>query len=398
MKKILISHSEEDKQYVDQLARDLEACGVAAWYGVYFHGNDRYKEKINQLVRDAAAVIVVWSDSSVQSSHVVHAAEKAGTMGKLISVGLESSLGPMSSSRPYGRDHIDLDDRHQLLKSIAKHGIPVKGVIDVLPERSIYYYIMTGICLVASSWSISAPMKAIFLSPILLGFYFFRDKTDSTDENTRTKADLIGTSLVTIFLAGLTVKMGLDGFYDAEFLFYLLVFDTFNKRIARIGVVHFIPNPHQWQGRPRDARVFTLFLNSIVIAALGPLFLEVLGYMGIINVQWVHSPSAEGFLLAAWFVFFVFFHFHARRRALEFFQLSNASQEGIRAPRIGISFERRPYISLVFYGSLLLPALYLTLSAKDMWIVVSSWIFLWVTSNLYAWRRADVRGILFFKE
>lgn len=71
MRKIFISYSSADRQFVNRLARDLAALGFPVWYDQWeLNVGDSLVEGIQNSIQTAACVIVVLSPSSVESKWV----------------------------------------------------------------------------------------------------------------------------------------------------------------------------------------------------------------------------------------------------------------------------------------------------------------------------------------
>lgn len=70
MPDVFISYSREDKPIAELIASSLEAEGFSVWWDAVLRAGDSYDEVIENNLRGAAAVVVLWSTTSVKSKWV----------------------------------------------------------------------------------------------------------------------------------------------------------------------------------------------------------------------------------------------------------------------------------------------------------------------------------------
>ena len=87
MSDVFISYSRPDHALAKALAADLSAKGLAVWWDSELLSGEDFRAAILARLRQAKAVIVIWSHQSVGSRWVCEEAEEAAQANKLIAVG-----------------------------------------------------------------------------------------------------------------------------------------------------------------------------------------------------------------------------------------------------------------------------------------------------------------------
>jgi serine/threonine protein kinase/hemoglobin-like flavoprotein len=82
--KVMISYSHDDRPFVDALAGALQRRGVEIWYDQQLHLSDTIDTEIEERIREATAVLVIWSSSSRASMYVHGEAQRAFNLKKVI--------------------------------------------------------------------------------------------------------------------------------------------------------------------------------------------------------------------------------------------------------------------------------------------------------------------------
>ncbi len=67
MADIFISYSKKHAQLTEELARDLEAEGYTTWWDTSLLPGQEFPDEIQRQLHAAKAVIVIWTESSVES-------------------------------------------------------------------------------------------------------------------------------------------------------------------------------------------------------------------------------------------------------------------------------------------------------------------------------------------
>jgi hypothetical protein len=71
MADIFISYATVDRPFARRLADALEACGWSVWWDHRsLRGGQHFDRVIEEAIRDAKVVVVVWSQASVESGWV----------------------------------------------------------------------------------------------------------------------------------------------------------------------------------------------------------------------------------------------------------------------------------------------------------------------------------------
>lgn len=95
MVKIFISYSSKDRSLVENLASTLQQQGYDVWWDREITGGEQFDTTIEDALINADCVIVVWSESSLQSGWVRAEAEEALKRKKLLPVLLHSVSPPL---------------------------------------------------------------------------------------------------------------------------------------------------------------------------------------------------------------------------------------------------------------------------------------------------------------
>lgn len=95
MHDIFLSYSREDQSKARQFADALEGEGLKVWWDVTLRLGEAYDEVIEQALRDASAVIVLWSTRSVASRWVRAEATLADRNKSLVPVMIETCERPI---------------------------------------------------------------------------------------------------------------------------------------------------------------------------------------------------------------------------------------------------------------------------------------------------------------
>ena len=105
MAKVFISYSREDADRAKALSEAIGREHHEVWWDRHIQGGTRFVSEIDRALRDADVVIVLWSETSVNSAWVQDEAVEGRNSGRLLPVTLNSSkpplgLPPVSGDRP----------------------------------------------------------------------------------------------------------------------------------------------------------------------------------------------------------------------------------------------------------------------------------------------------------
>jgi adenylate cyclase len=125
MARIFLSYAREDADAARQLAQAVGDAGHEVWWDEHIHGGSRFTSAIDKALKNAEAVIVLWSPASVESAWVQDEAAEGRDSGRLVPVLIADTKPPLGFrqfqsidlSRWNGRDGPDL---HGLMDAIGK--------------------------------------------------------------------------------------------------------------------------------------------------------------------------------------------------------------------------------------------------------------------------------------
>ena len=125
MPHIFISHARQDRALAAIIASALEAQGLSVWYDQDPAKPENSPRQIAGRIREAAAVIAIWTRTSAASRQVQQEAALAHDLGKLISLrmpGLEVSQLPAGIRNA---DVLLLTGRDEFFNLLRKKGLPL---------------------------------------------------------------------------------------------------------------------------------------------------------------------------------------------------------------------------------------------------------------------------------
>lgn len=95
MAEVFISYARANEDVARRVASGLKASGFEAWWDDQLPAHRAYSDIIEQRLRGAAAVVVLWSKDAAQSQWVRAEADFARTENKLVQAQLDGTLPPM---------------------------------------------------------------------------------------------------------------------------------------------------------------------------------------------------------------------------------------------------------------------------------------------------------------
>jgi adenylate cyclase len=95
MAKIFLSYAREDVDSAKQLAGCIASAGHEVWWDRHIQGGSRFSSEIDRALKDAQAVVVLWSDASVESAWVQDEAAEGRDTGRLVPVALGGCRPPL---------------------------------------------------------------------------------------------------------------------------------------------------------------------------------------------------------------------------------------------------------------------------------------------------------------
>jgi len=93
--RVFLSYAREDSDAAKQLADAVGRAGHEVWWDQHIQGGSRFSRAIDQALKDAEAVIVLWSTGSVESAWVQDEAAEGRDSGRLVPVLLDTCKPPL---------------------------------------------------------------------------------------------------------------------------------------------------------------------------------------------------------------------------------------------------------------------------------------------------------------
>ncbi|HLO21159.1 MAG TPA: TIR domain-containing protein [Sphingomicrobium sp.] len=95
MARIFLSYARDDLDAAKQLAGCISGAGHDVWWDRHLHGGSRFATEIDKALKDAEAVVVLWSPTSIDSAWVQDEAAEGRDSGRLVPVSVGSAKPPL---------------------------------------------------------------------------------------------------------------------------------------------------------------------------------------------------------------------------------------------------------------------------------------------------------------
>ena len=95
MSRIFLSYARDDVDAARQLAEGLAQAGHDVWWDRHLHGGSRFDKEIEEALGNAEAVVVLWSNASLDSAWVKDEAAEARDSERLVPVSIGSAKPPL---------------------------------------------------------------------------------------------------------------------------------------------------------------------------------------------------------------------------------------------------------------------------------------------------------------
>ncbi|NUQ16940.1 MAG: TIR domain-containing protein [Sphingomonas sp.] len=95
MARIFLSYARDDVEAAKQLASCIGEAGHDVWWDRHLHGGSRFAAEIDRALKEAEAVVVLWSPASIDSAWVQDEAAEGRDSGRLVPVSLASAKPPL---------------------------------------------------------------------------------------------------------------------------------------------------------------------------------------------------------------------------------------------------------------------------------------------------------------
>ena len=95
MSQIFLSYARDDVDAAKQLADGIAEAGHEVWWDRNLHGGSRFSSEIDRALKNAEAVVVLWSNASVGSAWVQDEAAEGRDSERLVPVTIDSVKPPL---------------------------------------------------------------------------------------------------------------------------------------------------------------------------------------------------------------------------------------------------------------------------------------------------------------
>jgi TolB-like protein/tetratricopeptide (TPR) repeat protein len=92
---VFVSYARDDEAVARRVAKALEASGHTVWWDAHLPAHRSYSEIIERNLKNAEAVVVLWSKAAAQSQWVRAEADFARTEGKLVQAQVDGTMPPL---------------------------------------------------------------------------------------------------------------------------------------------------------------------------------------------------------------------------------------------------------------------------------------------------------------
>lgn len=128
MSRIFLSYARDDADAAKQLAEAIAQAGHEVWWDHHLHAGSRFAREIDRALKDAEAVVVLWSEASVESAWVQDEAAEGRDSGRLIPVAVGSTKPPLGFRQFHT---IDLGAVDQILHAVERTCSNEQGASDL---------------------------------------------------------------------------------------------------------------------------------------------------------------------------------------------------------------------------------------------------------------------------
>ncbi len=95
MSNVFLSYARDDVDTAKRLAEIIAQAGHEVWWDRHIQGGSRFTNEIDRALKEAEAVVVLWSPASVQSAWVQDEAAEGRDSGRLVPVAIGSVKPPL---------------------------------------------------------------------------------------------------------------------------------------------------------------------------------------------------------------------------------------------------------------------------------------------------------------
>jgi GTPase SAR1 family protein len=124
---VFLSYSSKDGAQIQGLADELEDKHVSVWYDEGLIAGQPYREVLRQRIETVKAVVVLWTENSIQSKWVKAEVDLADGHNKLICL-CDPKLDPKRIPMPFAANHhiVEFGKMPELLEALALKGAKLR--------------------------------------------------------------------------------------------------------------------------------------------------------------------------------------------------------------------------------------------------------------------------------
>ena len=137
MARIFLSYARADVDCARKLADLVGRAGHDVWWDRELHGGSHFTSEIDKALRDAEAVVVLWSDASLGSAWVQDEAAEGRDSNRLVPAVIDAIRPPLGFRQYQAIDLTDLRSGDQprqleeLLRAIVKMAVPTEAKPEI---------------------------------------------------------------------------------------------------------------------------------------------------------------------------------------------------------------------------------------------------------------------------
>ena len=146
---IFLSYARRDRPTARVIAECLSEEGLSVWWDASLHSGETFDEVIERNLKDARAVVVLWSPASVASRWVRAEATLADRRNKLVPAIIEACDRPIIFELTHTAELTDwkgdrsdvrwrtfIEDLYRLIKAASSNNGAAKEIEEARPEQS----------------------------------------------------------------------------------------------------------------------------------------------------------------------------------------------------------------------------------------------------------------------
>ena len=111
MAKVFLSYAREDAPAAKQLAECIGRAGHQVWWDRQIQGGSRFATEIDRELKNADAVVVIWTKASIESPWVQDEAAEGRDSGRLVPVIMGTDKPPLGFRQFQSIDFGELERR-----------------------------------------------------------------------------------------------------------------------------------------------------------------------------------------------------------------------------------------------------------------------------------------------